>query len=787
VESPVTQLQANLEQSFCSNLRVLRRGQEHDYSEMNTGDIASNLGEYQDFLWTLQQQVAYLSSLLNDENLSGKDPEMEVIRDLLFSLFGELDDDRTLYLFIALLKLICAFEIRHSKTLEDVFASEHSKFFLIFRDFAVRRPEHYERVVHKFMECQPPPGKQGKYEKRSIAGKVFEITEQMNAENLILALTPEQYRDGLVKLGYNLEDRATRLQKFNEMLVQFFKDLVRITLVAAIEEGCKDLHPNIRRLFIFIVRKIKERRFQTGANKNKNVTEDEAQYEPILRLLVMGIIVPILREPAKYGSTPVGLGRNEAGLKEEVFIWNLSVIEEFLTKMISDTFDDKSRFVKELAMDKVKPELLKLCHNRLMGDVEDDTDTQLIVSFFTSHYDRVEHTVSVPGVTLMRLSNMCKDRIAKLKINEKDALADIIEPITHWTEEQIEQAKNDDILYNFVIENRFLFRSKAVTICGTSRCPVPPELSASRGAGAKVQLVRKMRGDEEEGGENNFRELELLFIKLPPLKATNFQELEEELNEECEKATNPQSPDYMLAHSIKKVLDFVKGDLVRLEAVPADVLDEMAGKVHERSAHLSYLTQLEDIGIKIIEEKKKAHEVALQKDHEALSKAYGFSRELQLPRGFAGGVQGQNLLKFTKHKRDIERDGFGRSKQFKGEGLAFAPTKTYSLKDLEKAIGLTILDKGFEDERTSGGECFLTLALINGGLDITVSLRRKEALENVDSIVLVVKYSEDDLRDLRRSDAKNKVRLQGSRRNPLMECSSAALLREVARLANPPR
>lgn len=67
----------------------------------------------------------------------------------------------------------------------------------------------------------------------------------------------------------------------------------------------------------------------------------------------------------------------------------------------------------------MKPALLGFCKTQA-SRVLDDTDTQLTIDVFCSHYDRQPHYVQMKTSDLMQISNMLLEAENKIRLTQND-------------------------------------------------------------------------------------------------------------------------------------------------------------------------------------------------------------------------------------------------------------------------------------------------------------------------------------------------------------------------------
>ncbi|CAE7524611.1 Herc4 [Symbiodinium sp. KB8] len=310
--------------------------------------------------------------------------------------------------------------------------------------------------------------------------------------------------------------------------------------------------------------------------------------EPLFRLLISGIvgepglgadtsamrrqILPVLSHPKKYGGREVGLWRCEKGNFDGDVLFNLrAVVAAF-----------------------AGPEVLRFILERLMTG-GDEPDTIVTVQTFLSHYDRVPTSIYVSTSQLVLFQNMILNNVNKIRLTSGDPLDEAAKKVGPWSEEFVKEAKGKadkglEVLYRLEIQHRFFFTDRSMTVCPASKCTVPRRLSSAAGSESQradegdvsqnVDVIRTLKED------NPHKVLEDLFRHLPPLTATNFQDLQTEF--EALLAQFAAAENDFWEKKLSQGLAAV-GDLIDTETSPEEVLDTMASVILARNRHSRYL------------------------------------------------------------------------------------------------------------------------------------------------------------------------------------------------------
>jgi hypothetical protein len=790
MECKVRDLQKELDYSFCANLSVLKRGAQHDSEKMGNRAISPCIGRYQELLWLLQQQVAYLGTL--SEHLTAQE-DIQTLLKSVDCIFEELDDSRTFHHLVALMKMLIEKEVNSAKCLEDLCGREKSRFFLcVFRDFALR-PIHHEQVVHKFMDI----------EKETILGSIVGATRQ----DIAFAFSRREYLSKKSPLFQDLSEAQlagmTEAQLASHLSEQHHPDsrqamyafttFMKTEFLHALAQRCKELHPNIAKIFAVVMQAVKKRQPVDADPEwylRWGVSQEEHVHEPLLKLLVWGILVPLLDKPDFFGGAAVGLGGRRARQEDmegsDLLKWNTRVVKDFLVKMVMDKFSAGENLAKIVADESIRPAMLKLLME-LADSTEDDTDTELVVSLFTSHFDRTKHTLSVPSSLLMKLSNLLKKHEAALDLTDEVSLEEVLADLKVWDARAIREAEADDVIYNFDVNNRFLFKERDVTICYSSNCLVPARLvfsgTDSRVVAGAAGIVKRIDGSGASRSCGNPRDpckkLEEVLFSIRPLDASSFQELHEELENAADEYNIQR--DFVLVTMIKEAISIIE-EVIQQEFKAFHLLDHMAQKYLERNRHMHYLRRLSE-GLTRIQTAKEDHKTQLESAEDELEKAYHFSLCLRLPEQLTSSVRLRldKKLAFKQIEKRIEYlNGYGRDRRAK-IGLSHRPTQTFTLKKLmDRNVIKSVLMAGLEEEKA---DVKLTFTLGGSGVDINVSVEQRQSTEVFMRTVGNIQLSDERLQLMQHLEKHQLVTLPTTTGNPIFECNCAALLALVSKIA----
>lgn len=549
----------------------------HSEEDRLDNEIQSKLSTYEELFQVLQVQVSYLATL----SMTIKDEaNAEVFVNVVCAIFADLRDSRIRNLFILLLQLMTSKELEQAKNVDDVFQPS-SRVFRLFSFFALHRV-HFEEVVHPFMDCH----------------KVDEQGQPLTLMGAVTYKTLEKAQTWALEFNRYLESPsiAAKLkeQAPQELRADFqkeldaFYDFFKVEVVSAIRRVA--LAPSFWSFFAFCRESIKECQL-VGVEDDEAGTEVELKIvEPLFRLFVNGIILPILRAPKKYGGREVGLRRCEKNNFDGDVIFNVCTV--------LDAFEDMTNKVSSKRLNKIgsrlRPEILRFLLDRISPDSTstDDPDTTVTVQTFVSHYDRTPRSVYVPPSQLILFQNLVLHNVNKIRVQSGDLLDQACRKIGWWSEQFVKEAmeraeKNTEVLYRLTLQHRFFFTEGSLSICPASKCTVPLSLSSAAGSEAlqrsevalaqNVDVIRFLKED------NPNKVLEDLFRNLPPLKSSNFLDLKEELEGILKVCANEALAE-KLSEGIQAVADFIE-----TETSPEEVLHAMASVSLTRNRHSRYL------------------------------------------------------------------------------------------------------------------------------------------------------------------------------------------------------
>jgi len=684
-------------------------------------------------------------------------------------LYKELEDDRTRYLFAALLRALVGKEIEQARGLEDVFheglvgmgssGRDRSSAFHLLSYFALHEV-HYKTLVHPLMEINSRNSK-------GLMSKIVFHTEH----DEVWACSLSDYKQAAQIEHRVAEYDPKELQSEFSQATARFQEFIESEFMQTFT-GIK-LPATIRKIMAYSFSAIRRRRFAVAGSE---ADEEQSCCEPILKVVVLGFFVPMLRGARRYGGKMGYLGSElEKKLDQESLglMNNIEQLCKFLEKVLGHgAFDEtnlEGRLLKRIGQ-RLKPILLKYCMDQ-MKDIADDIHTQLLFSVCRAHYDLKPKTVLLPSSVLLSLSNMLRKSITKLSINDHDVVAAICgdedNSIKEFSIQEVKNAKENDVLHVFRLDSRFMLEDLRLTLCPSAGCPVPPATSTELlMPGQKFgNLVKKFDPVEEQS-----RVFEEIFIEATrTLQSTTFVSLKKEFEHELQTIIKSSTAcaNIGVAHRLTTGLEILT-EFIELDTQEEELLDAFDAVLANRWRYCSYLNQLE-LGVRSVNKAKEKHVECLEEAMRRYEGANKFSLTLQLPPKLLKVAQEEGLSLRLEGAADkiANREEFSRSEKVRG--MSNNPVATHPLKKLlsKKVVIECLIPAEPKDVR-------VTFHLMNGGVDITILLRRK----STECIMKRISISEERLRTLKKAEEGETVGVPTE--EPLLKFSIAKLIELIA-------
>eukprot|EP00403_Amphidinium_massartii_P007363 CAMPEP_0178384882 /NCGR_PEP_ID=MMETSP0689_2-20121128/7746_1 /TAXON_ID=160604 /ORGANISM="Amphidinium massartii, Strain CS-259" /LENGTH=1356 /DNA_ID=CAMNT_0020005147 /DNA_START=51 /DNA_END=4117 /DNA_ORIENTATION=+ len=787
-ESHLRMIESCFIQSLGSNLKFFR-GVETPEATVNE-HIQPKLRYYEELLWVLQQQPTYLAVL--SICLEGNRSAEKHFYSAVSHLYNDLSISRTHHLFVAALKLMASKEIEAAKDAETVFTENVSRLVHCFTHFAQKRAMLRHAASRNRGDPDSP---------RSLRQQPSINTQTIidaNGEKLIVCDLSVVDRDGHTACLLNAKDVLTALllalQKLKDRIylnraefeqaregtgedstseymqsLDRFKDFMLHFRVIIMQFA---LDPPVRMIFSHVLEEVRNRQFAPA--KVVGAAGEVANCLPLLQLYVRGILVPLLLHADKM---------SEKILDKEVMAqvteenWhNLGKVREFCELLAKDVSSQgkKEKFVEAIAVG-IRADILKYLLEQ--ANFYDNTDTEILIDMYTSHFDREPQTVLMPTSTLMYLSNMLLEYMQRLRLKEDDPVERLTKEIGPWDEKLIHQIhENEEHLHNFTMNTRFLFEEKAFTICSQSLCPMPPRLCAKSDTSDRV-LMRY--GDQNKHKDRHFELMQIL-TEIDRLKPTivKMSDLKEELEaQQSAYKANKASRNFDMAKKLLAGINAINA-LQSMEANEANLFAFIATSVLERDLHRAYLQDIER-GIQSILEVQETHWKKLKRAEIDMAGALEASLSCKVPDRFIKAAQNMSVpTRLDLQRVNAKIKDLGEYKREKQPTFAFCPTATYSLDFLMKRNIVVSVEGVFQKLRQDKVQLIFSF-MPDSTLEISCCVfhrKRKVQISRVfdsvlrhgsphggyigrsnQNIVAVIKLSQQQLKELQRAQANTKL------------------------------
>jgi len=359
------------------------------------------------------------------------------------------------------------------------------------------------------------------------------------------------------------------------------------------------------------------------------------------------------------------------------------------------------------------------------GYHKDDTETQLTVDLYTSHYNMKEHTVSMATSDLLYLTNILhtymeadmrnpdnppvrtdsadNDRVCKLvkAIFPQEHHAKHGSQSVPWNSGYMLLAQDFGEMHNFTIPTRFLeFKNtgdEEPTFCVTTQAPIPRSLAKEdqkkRSGVRVVKPLRSDRGQEYDvPGIGNklfpYEELMLLFEDLSGSRQgdkgtphvpyriqgssfaelrQSFEDIQAKLHAEMDGGTAGASYVDELLQRLQNGKAFV--NKIRESMEDRDLREYMVRELRKRHEYRAYLTSLGE-GVKVITTSQEEYKKNVEETFRRLSRISTVTEACELPEEITGAMQIQQ-----------ERPIFAEAKKLKLRKVKTNPTPARKVLD----------------------------------------------------------------------------------------------------------
>lgn len=784
-EDKLKLLQGDFESSLLNNLKFIPKIKAPAPGDFQIhSDVATKLPVYEKLLWLLQQQVNYLAEL--SVCIQGQEEQCKVYYQAVKDIYGE-PHKRTQNLFESFLRLVLDKETENS--VSGIYSRESgSRAFFLFKDFVLSE-RFYPQVVHPLVKMR----KQGEHGDPPSLVEVLKT--HWEEHNTFFALNPAHYKE--------VQPEEDNAQQDVELGFQSSRDSFKTFLEGPFLEVVKgmQLPDDIKRILNHVKFSVQNRPLSNSGTSF--LSGELKRLEPLLTLFVQGILRPVLGDLDEYGSSRyyVSTVKTLDASLLDLIRTNMKTISMFLDKMMGTGdagFNSKREKMFDLAASKVKSELLKWLKQEA-ETVEDNLEIELMMDTYEAHYDRSPHPVTINYSDLLRLSNMLKSHMTKLRIKESDPLEEYCMELRMWPEDFIVQnfdkltAKNNR--RNFILNTRFLFtynpyekEDYTLEVCKSSKCPLPRRLVGQALCDGLIRSHQEHPDDPQKVLERLFRSLE------ESVMSVDFHAMGNEFDRLRENYKHRNPPDFRMVHALQDGLRVIE-ELRNSEARPEEVLDMMKNALVARSKQNSYLTSIEK-GIKNIDKLAKKYEEMIKQQVWDLEQALDFSLTLNLPGAIVQNAKDANrTLAFQDLKAKIEKQRAFDPQKLMKIGCTPVPMESYPMSTLQRKQAIIKVHPPYN---TMEKNMMVTLrAPREGGIEIVANVvqRPNSMLSTLtgkvfngakpsESTVKRLYIQQAQMQEMMRGDGMEEVKLynKGEDEKPFFTCKAGPFVQLVSEL-----
>jgi len=402
--------------------------------------------------------------------------------------------------------------------------------------------------------------------------------------------------------------------------------------------------------------------------------------------------------------------------------FNVRQLGKFLKKAASNDFSVSQHIVRQMGKDIKEQSLFDFVKKNL--DVEDDTETNLTIDLYVSHYDMTERYVILNTIDLMHLGNaIWLNRLKVVSLEEKwvqcDRLYKLMEDIQPplslefqnktltrkkmgkeltgeekleeehealfnrtWNQQTIDEVKDSSVPHNFLIVHRFLEFHRDLCFCRECETPIDRSIAPQQQRGRTDLRLIKVYRPREAPHSDLFNEFERLLTSemINAIKAKEFMLMRFEFEEfqkvinvslQAKPADKRSAADYeviALMERGKKICDQMKNAMVPEQRFFDYVIED----INTRAAQVGYLQTVEK-GLVTIKGAKADYEEQLWGMIDNLRRTTEASESAQIPAIFRMRAADSGVsLKFTKIAKLQRKEDKSSSSQGPGNLCASA-------------------------------------------------------------------------------------------------------------------
>lgn len=583
------QLKTVLNNTLAAKNRKLVKLGNDSVVQARAKDIPESVAPYMEHLQNLvkafQLQTSYLPRLAR---LKSGDNSCEEDLDLIVRVVERLyanSSDLATDLFFTLLRGIADMELDQQKEFPSLLADPSTSVLCkLFKNLAFSEA-YVKTLVHQFVlgkeikESKPEDFKARlrDHMKESMIGR---LAESANGSFNKYATSKEVFK----KLGFDDKDEQ-ELSALYSLHLNNFKLFLEGPFVESIRQVT--FPTNIKGLFSHMYLVLSK---FSSVESGDGVTKELRLCEPLLRLVLTNVIIPLLEQPDDYLNPDHFFDQHPlksvpGGGLDDIHK-NMTETAAFLKLMMKNKWDPKQR-VLESAAKVVRPALLAHILSQIEVNSVEELEVSLVVDMYNVHFSYGKSIVSMDLRDLLQVANMITPTsfYRRLRVQEADALETCAKALRPFTDDELDQVNG--VLVNFSWDPRFLDQEKDVTMCQVAHCPLPHSLCSSNNRPSPVKTYTPV-----EHGETPQRVLEALLMDkemTEPLDCKTFKELQVTLTDIRDRTQGIQPTKLQ---KIDKALAGLEA-LMQAAVNPEDTITAIVESSRERERHAAYLRLME--------------------------------------------------------------------------------------------------------------------------------------------------------------------------------------------------
>ncbi|CBZ56053.1 hypothetical protein NCLIV_064790 [Neospora caninum Liverpool] len=619
--------------------------------------ILTKLDEFQQMVWTLQQQPAYLLRLFGAIN---RPWQLEAVTELAEKVYLEIEDDRVKHLLAALMRGLAKQEAEKADSLFTCFHAETSALLRLLRAFCLR-DLNLLHIAHFLFQTTNPSSLP------SLLGTLESVT---------FSLSPEEV---MAKNGVAASSLSSKASK-DEIRREFHKglDTMKTFLISGLGGGFANiaLPPVIRAVLQYATHSVYDRGFLVDYDWLK-YGMDFCYTLPAVKLFLHALIIPVFQAPNAYANR-CGCPSMAPHVVEKFRA--CARFLEFCSKP-TGTNEGEDKMSSAMMIRAIGMEVWAAVAQavRFQADIRDTLDVDLTLDLFRAPYDLSDHYVTLRSEMLCTATNLCRKFEPQLNMSAHDPLAALVRRIADgrnppFDADQLEHCRQEETWHTFRMNHRFLITEKNIVFDPITHAPVPQMFSLRQHAHIKENhrlLSIIIRYTPPEAYDPRFV-LQEAIRKLPPvLTARDWRKLHSEMEALAEHFAACDPPDYdrckMTEHAARVIDDMVQNNIDQLA-----VMQWIAEDILDRKQHRSYMRHVLRRQEELSAMKRK-YEASLKKRVEDVKEAIDAMESLQYPGPLLVQAKRMNVQlwfnsireKMSRSKKNKTTSGYCPSATFK--------------------------------------------------------------------------------------------------------------------------